>query len=126
MSQIVISGLGVVTSLGKNLPEFWDGLMNGRSGIVPLTRMKTSDLQVTIGGEISSLDLVALQEQLGEKIDIKRTDWATRFALVAAREALLDAALPLTGLGERAAVILGSGLSGMETLQDQTDRLIGK
>lgn len=126
MTQIVISGLGVVTSLGKNKQEFWDGLMNGRSGIGPLTRMKTDDLQVTIGGEISNLDLETLQEQLGDLIDVKRIDWATRFALVAAREALIDAALPLTGLGERVAVILGSGLSGMETLQDQTERLIEK
>jgi 3-oxoacyl-[acyl-carrier-protein] synthase II len=126
MSQIVISGLGVVTSLGKNLNEFWDGLMNGRSGIRPLTRMKTDDLQVTIGGEISDLDLETLQEHLGDLIDVRRIDWATRFALVAAREALLDANLPLNNLGTRVAVILGSGLSGMETLQEQTERLIEK
>ncbi|MBD3673043.1 MAG: beta-ketoacyl-ACP synthase II [Planctomycetaceae bacterium] len=124
MSQIVISGLGVVTSLGKTLDEFWDGLMHGRSGIRPLTRMRTDDLQVRIGGEISDLDLDLLQEHLGETIDVKRIDWSTRFALVAAREALLDAALPLAELGSRVAVILGSGLSGMETLQEQTERLI--
>ena len=112
MSQIVISGLGVVTSLGKNLTEFWDGLMTGSSGIRPLTRMRTDDLQVTIGGEISDLDLDALQTDLGDKIDVRRIDWATRFALVAAREALLDADLPVEGLGSRVAVILGSGLSG--------------
>jgi len=124
MSQIVISGLGVTTSLGKNLTEFWDGLMHGRSGIRPLTRMRTDDLQVTIGGEIPDLDLETLQDHLGETIDVKRIDWATRFALVAAREALLDAELPLKDLGSRVAVVLGSGLSGMETLQEQTERLI--
>lgn len=124
MSQIVISGVGVVTSLGKNRTDFWDGLMNGRSGIRPLTRMRTDDLQVTIGGEIADLDLDELQANLGETIDVKRIDWATRFALVAAREALLDAALPIAELGSRVAVILGSGLSGMETLQEQTERLI--
>ncbi|HSG70054.1 MAG TPA: beta-ketoacyl-ACP synthase II, partial [Planctomycetaceae bacterium] len=126
MQKVYLTGLGAATPLGLGCELFWDSLMSGRSGIAPLTRIETSDLQVKIGGEVPEIDLVKLQEDLGESVELKRTDRATQFALVAAREALADAGLPLSGLGERYATILGSGLSGMETLQEQTERLLDR
>jgi 3-oxoacyl-[acyl-carrier-protein] synthase II len=126
MRKVYLTGLGAATPLGLGCDALWESLMTGRSGIAPLTRIETSDLPVKIGGEVPAIDLEQLQADLGESVDLKRTDRATQFSLVAAREALRDAGLPLANLGERFATILGSGLSGMETLQEQTERLLSR
>lgn len=126
MQRVFITGLGAVSSIVSGRDKFWQALLAGQSGLRPLARVDSTDLACTIGGEVGDLDLDLLQQQLGERVDVRRVDWATRFALAAAREALLDAGLLTNEPNERGGVILGAGLSGMDTLQEQTERLLEK
>lgn len=121
MQRVFVTGLGAVTPLGDDAPATWAALVEGRSGIGRLTRIKTDDLPTRIGGEV--------RRDVDEAVRLEPKQWrhldrATRFAVIAAGEALEDAGLPTTNLGPRVAVVLGAGLSGMETLQIQTERLL--
>ena len=116
MPRIAITGLGCVSALGKSVAEFWDGLSRGRCGIGPLTLMATDQLQIGIGAEAPSYDPARY-------FDPKRLsllDRYSQFALIAAREAIEDAQLDFAadGLARRTAVILGTGIGGVTTLDD--------
>lgn len=124
MSRVFITGIGLVTPLGCDRDTTWNRLIQGHSGIRRLTRIEVEDLPVQIGGEV--LDLKLDEEALGEKVSPRKMDRATQFVVAAALEALQDARLPTHDLGERTAVIVGAGLSGLETLQHQTERLLAK
>ncbi len=123
MQRVFVTGLGAVTPVGNDVPTTWEALVAGRSGIRPLTRIETADLACGIGGEVpGELDEPAFLEVK----QWRHLDRATRFAVIGAGEALADAGLPQADLGPRVAVVLGAGLSGMETLQIQTERLLEK
>ncbi|MBX3442396.1 MAG: beta-ketoacyl-[acyl-carrier-protein] synthase family protein [Planctomyces sp.] len=123
-TSICVTGLGAITPLGNSVRELWDGLLAGRSGIRPLANVDTADLPCPIGGEVRNPPVEVIAEHA--KLDRHRMDRASLFAVLAAREALLHAGWPLHDLGPRAAVVFGAGLSGMLTLQQQTERLLGK
>lgn len=123
MQRLFISGVGTVTPIGNDREAFWRNLTAGECGIGPLERIETGDLAVKIGGEVRNLD-VQLAE-VNDRVTARKMDRASLFAVVAAREALVDAGLgDQPELGENAAVVLGAGLSGLETLQHQTETLI--
>ncbi|RMG37159.1 MAG: beta-ketoacyl-[acyl-carrier-protein] synthase II [Planctomycetota bacterium] len=124
MSRVFITGIGLVTPVGCGRDTTWRGLLEGRSGIRRLTRVEVDDLPVQIGGEVLDLQLDA--ELLGEKVSPRKMDRSTQFVVAAALEALQDAGLPIRDLGERVGVIVGAGLSGLETLQHQTERLLAR
>lgn len=122
MSRVFITGLGAVTSLGHSVETLWNALLNGKSGIDRLTRIDLSDLPATIGGEVRGLEEPPFP--LNDRVSWRRMDRATRFAVCAAHQAIADAGLSPTELRERCAVVIGSGLCGMETLQQQTEILL--
>lgn len=121
MSRVVVTGIGTVCPLGNNVPTFWRRLLQGESGIGRLSRIDVSDLPCQIGGEIRELpNLPALiQGRVARHLDR-----ASLFAVHAAVEAVADAGIDLEGTRSRCGVILGAGLSGLDTLQEQTTRLI--
>lgn len=121
--RVFITGMGVVSSVGNDVATFWDSLLQGQSGIDVLQNIDVSDMSTRIGGEVRDLD-----ERLAEvgQVKVKRLDRASLFAVIAAGQALRDAALQDTELDPTAAVILGSGLSGLMTLQLQTERLLAR
>lgn len=122
--RIFLTGLGVVTSLGHSVAEFWNQLCAGHCGLRPLTLIDASDLAVRIGGEVTNLDLGILDEH--PLVTAHRMDRASLFSVLASRQALNDASLPSQSLGDRTAVVFGAGLSGLLTLQEQTERLLRK
>lgn len=124
MERVFISGLGFATCLGNDRETFWKNLTSGVCGLDTLAIHDTTDLPVNIGGEVVDMDMSRVN--VNDLVSAKKMDRASQFAVLAAYEALQDAGLPLADIGDRAAVILGAGLAGLETYEFQMERLLTK
>ncbi|HAV30579.1 MAG TPA: beta-ketoacyl-[acyl-carrier-protein] synthase II [Planctomycetaceae bacterium] len=124
MQRIFISGIGVVSCLGNDRRTFWKNILSSQCGISTLTEHDTKDLEVNIGGEVRHLNDARVS--VNDSVSARKMDRASQFAVHASFEALEDAGLPVTGIGERAAVILGAGLAGLETYEFQHEKLLSK
>ncbi|MBU1702497.1 MAG: beta-ketoacyl-ACP synthase II [Candidatus Eisenbacteria bacterium] len=114
--RVVITGLGVLSPVGLNTGDFWDSLIEGRSGITRITKFDPSAFSAQIAGELKGFDPVAC---LGAK-EARRTDAFVQYALVAAQEAFDHGKLKSEGIDpERFGVIIGSGIGGINTLETQ-------
>ena len=116
--RVVVTGAGAVTPLGNDVPTFWRGLVEGRSGVRRIQSFDPSRLSSQIAGEVRDFD----PSRVLERKEVRRNDRYTQLALVATREALDSAGLPerLDGeLAERTGIIIGSGLGGSGTLFEQ-------
>jgi 3-oxoacyl-[acyl-carrier-protein] synthase II len=115
--RVVVTGMGMVTTLGNDVSTTWENLVAGRSGIRMIESFDPSRLNVRIAGEVHDLDASAILDRK----ELRRTDRYIQMALVAVREALDEADLPARfegDLAERTGVILGTGLGGVGTLID--------
>ena len=113
--RVVITGLGVVTPLGNDVSTFWDALLEGRSGVDPITQFDPAELEVRIAAEVKDFDPVAL---FGKRV-ARRNDRFTLFALEAARQAIADADIKFEGGdGQKVGVLIGTGIGGVITLLD--------
>ena len=124
MSRVFVTGMGVVSPLGNSVGHLWSGLTEGRSGVNRLQRIDTTGLAATIGGEVQGLDNAPFD--LPEQVAWRRMDRASRFAVSAAKQAIVDAGIDPAEFGHRCAVVVGAGLSGLDTLQQQTDILLNR
>ena len=115
-TRVVITGMGCISPLGNDVPSLWSGLLAGRSGIGPITHYDTSGHKVRIAAEVKDFDGVAV---FGRG-DARRMDRFSQFAVVTARQAVLDAGLQITEQNrDRIGVILGTGVGGLNTLFEQ-------
>ncbi|WP_419872699.1 beta-ketoacyl-ACP synthase II [Candidatus Pristimantibacillus sp. PTI5] len=120
MERVVITGMGVISPLGNNVEQFWDGLVNGRSGISSIDSFDTSKHKSKIGGLVRDFDAEAL---FGRK-EARRLDRFSQFAVAAAEQALGDASLAMDDTDrERVGVYVGSGIGGIQTLLGQAELL---
>jgi 3-oxoacyl-[acyl-carrier-protein] synthase II len=113
--RVVVTGMGLVTSLGNDVASSWDGLVAGRSGIRTIESFDPSRLQARIAGEVRDFD----SSHILDRKEVRRTDRYIQFGLVASRQAMDQAGLPARLDGdeaERTGVILGTGLGGVGTL----------
>ena len=118
--RVVVTGMGAVTPLGVTVDLFWDRLIEGCSGLSLVTLFDTTEFGVRIGGEIPSFDATAY---LDRKL-VKRLDRYAQFAMVASGEAFRSSGLePGREDPRRMAVIFGSGIGGMNELEQQFARL---
>jgi 3-oxoacyl-[acyl-carrier-protein] synthase II len=124
VTRVFITGIGTVSCLGNDWPTVRANLLKGKCGLEQLERIDTTDLNVTIGGEVKGLDPRRIE--VSDRISFRKLDWSSRFAVHAAHEAIEDAGLKGQVDGRRTAVILGAGLSGMDTLQTQTEKLLDR
>ena len=122
--RVFITGIGVVSPVGNNKEDFWTAIEHGRSGLSRVEVIDVSDMEVQIGGEVKGLD--PKLANINENVNSRKMDRATMFAVIAAKEAIADAKLEPSELGDNAAVIMGTGLAGLKTLQEQTDILLTK
>jgi len=121
--RVVITGLGVVTPLGSDLQTFWKSLLAGQSGIGPITRFDTTHFDCKIGGEAKDFTPEAFMPVK----DLRRTDRFCQFAVVAAKKSVTDSGLQLDKEDlNRIGCIIGSGIGGMETIEDQVGVLLKK
>ncbi len=119
----MVTGIGCLTALGQDNASFWDGLKQGRSGIRRLTRFDPTDFPSKVGGEISDFDASKFMDAK----EAKRNDRYTQLAVAASRLAVADAGLDVTKVNaEMFGVIIGSGIGGMETIENQARILIEK
>ena len=121
--RVVITGMGVITPLGCDLEEFWKNLLAGKSGIAPLTRFDTTNFDSKIGGEVKDFkpeDFMPIKET-------RRTDRFTQYAVGAARKAMADSGINIANMeANRVGVLIGSGIGGMETIEEQSAILLKK
>ncbi|MDY7039274.1 MAG: beta-ketoacyl-ACP synthase II [Chloroflexota bacterium] len=114
--QVVVTGLGAVTPVGNDVPSTWDALVEGRSGVGPITCFDASEFSTRIGAEVKDFDPATL---FGHR-EARRMDRFTQFALAAAEEALRDAELSADEVDNgRIGVIIGTGIGGVATLLEQ-------
>jgi len=115
--------MGAVTPLGMTVDTFWDGLVEGRSGVTAVSLFDAADHSVRIGAECR--DFVS-SDHFDRKI-LKRMDRFAQFALVACREAVKDAGLEMERIdADRVGVVFGSGIGGLNELEEQHTRLMQK
>ena len=116
LKRVVVTGIGALTPLGNNVPDYWNGLVNGVSGSDWITRFDASKFKTRFACEVKNFDFSAFFDRK----EIKKYDLYTQFALVAASEAMKDSGLDLerTDL-ERAGVIWASGIGGIATFADE-------
>ncbi len=118
--RVVITGLGAITPLGIGIDKFWEGQMAGRSGVSLITRFDTTNYPVKIAGEVRDFDPADFME----KKEAKRMDRFAQYAVATAGMALKDAGLDLEKVSaERVGVIIGSGIGGIETFEEQVRTL---
>ena len=121
--RVVVTGMGVLAPNGNDLTAFWDALVNGRSGIGPITHFDPKDHDVKIAGELKDFDAT---NALDRK-DVRRNDPFTHYAVHAAMEAVGHAGLDMEKVDpERVGVIWGSGIGGLTTHEEQHTVLMQK
>ncbi|MCA1691323.1 MAG: beta-ketoacyl-ACP synthase II [Acidimicrobiales bacterium] len=108
--RVAVTGLGCISPVGNDRRTTWTALCEGRSGIAPITRFDASDLPSRIAGEVKGFDPTAT---FGVA-EARRTSRAIQLGMVAAREALADSALDIGPIAEDVAVIMASGVGGIE------------
>lgn len=121
--RVVVTGLGTINPLGHNVAEYWSGLIAGRSGVAPMQGIDTTRLATKFAAQVKDFDPVtALDRKVAQ-----RTARFTQFALVAAGQALEDAALqvPEEEKSFRTGVELGTGIGGFEVMTADAHRFLG-
>jgi 3-oxoacyl-[acyl-carrier-protein] synthase II len=107
--------MGALTPVGLDVASTWDGIIHGRSGIAPVERFETDDLDVRIAGEVKGFDPIAFLD----KKEARRMDRFLQLGLVAAQEAVRDSELNITtDNADRVGVLVGSGIGGISTIVD--------
>lgn len=119
--RVMVTGLGAITPLGLNWPLTWQGMLEGRSGINPITGFDPRPFRCRIAGEVSGFDA---KKYMNEKT-AERMERYAQFAIAASREALAHAnLLEQRGDPERVAVIIGTGMGGLREVEQQQLRLM--
>jgi 3-oxoacyl-[acyl-carrier-protein] synthase II len=114
--RVVVTGLGTVNPLAHSVPDYWSGLLAGRSGIAPITLFDTSAFKVHFAGEVKSW---TTDGKLEPKL-AKHLDRYSQFALVAANEAIRDSGIDFSREDPfRCGSMVGSGIGGLFTWEEQ-------
>jgi 3-oxoacyl-[acyl-carrier-protein] synthase II len=118
--RVVITGLGLVTPLGHDVPTTWEALVAGRSGVGPITHFDAGEYPARIAAEVKAFDPAAL---FGRR-EARRMDRFTQFAMVAAGQALEDSGLTVTDdNAHRVGAVIGSGVGGISSILEQAEVL---
>ncbi|HJO38889.1 MAG: beta-ketoacyl-ACP synthase II [Vicinamibacterales bacterium] len=119
--RVVVSGVGLVSSLGVGTDQNWDALCAGRSGIGPITRFDAAEYAARIAGEVKDFDPL----QFISKKDVKKMDVFIQFAIAAAEFAVRDADLKVTpDIAARVGVFIASGIGGFATIEREHRNLL--
>ncbi len=123
--RVVLTGLGSVNPLACNVGEFWDALLSGASGIRRIARFDPEPFASQIGGEVQNWE--AITSEMVASRECKRMDRFCQFAVQSAIDAVADSGLDFSReQTERCAVIIGSGIGGLQELEDQHLRMLSK
>ena len=116
LKRVVVTGLGALTPIGNSISEYWEALVNGKSGAAPITYYDTEKCKTTFACEIKNFNV----EDFMDKKEARRMDKFAQYAVVASDEAIKDAGITLENSDkQRIGVIWGAGIGGIETFQDE-------
>lgn len=121
--RVVITGLGCVTPVGNGKDKFWSNIKNGVCGIDTLTRFDATSFQTQVAAQVNDFN----GEDYINKKELKRLDRFTQYAIASAKMAVKDSKLNLESVNrDRVGVIIGSGIGGVETIEEQHNILLNK
>jgi 3-oxoacyl-[acyl-carrier-protein] synthase II len=116
LKRVVVTGLGALTPIGNNIEEYWEALVNGKSGSAPITYFDTEKFKTKFACEIKNFKV----EDYFDRKEARKLDKFAQYALVASDEAIKDSGLDLDVVDKlRIGVIWGAGIGGLETFQDE-------
>lgn len=119
--RIVVTGIGVVSPVGVGKTDYWNSLISGVSGIGRITHFDPTDFDVQIAAEVKGFDVT----KWIDRKESRRMDRFVHFGVAAALDAIEDAGLKITSVNaERVGVLVGSGIGGLRTLEDQCRVLV--
>lgn len=122
LKRVVITGLGAVTPIGNTIPEFWDSVVNGKSGAAPITNFDTETIltKTKFACEVKNFDLSLYMDRK----EARKVDKYTHFAIGAAVQAIEDASIDREKENlDRIGVVLGVGLGGVESFGEGIDTI---
>ena len=115
LKRVVVTGLGAITPLGKSVPEYWEGLINGVSGANPIQQFDSAKFKTRFACEVKDFEATNYLERK----EARKLDRFTQFALIASDEAVKDAGISKENVNpDRVGVIFASGIGGITTFQD--------
>lgn len=121
--RVVVTGIGIVSPIGTGKENFWNGILEGQCGIKTISSFDTSAFKVKVAGEIRDFEA---SDYIAKK-EAKRMDRFTHFAIAASKLALSDANFEVTeDNAHRLGVYMGSGIGGLITIQENTDKMLEK
>ena len=120
MKRVAVTGLGVISPVGNDVPTFWNALCSGTCGIGPITKFDATDYPVKLAAEVHDFD----PRQYMEKLGILHSDVYTHFAMAAACQAVADSGIAGTLDAERVGVYIGSGIGGIATFMTEHSKLL--
>jgi 3-oxoacyl-[acyl-carrier-protein] synthase II len=119
--RVVVTGIGMISPLGVGNDPTWNGLVEGRSGVGPITKFDASAFTCQIAGEVKGFE----PEQWMEKKEVKKSDTFIHYAMAAAEIAVRDANLDCANCnGERFGVIVGSGIGGLPLIEEMHSKML--
>lgn len=120
MKRVVITGMGVISPVGNSLKVFWDGLLAGVCGVGPITRFDTEGFKAKLAAEVKDFNPADFGMDVPTQ---RRMDKFTQYAVAAAKQAVEESGIVGTVEPERLGVYVGSGIGGMSTFVEQSNRL---
>lgn len=117
LKRVVVTGLGALTPIGNTVSEYWEGLINGKSGAAPIQQFDASLFKTQFACEVKNFNV----EDFMDRKEARKLDQFSQYALVSATEAMADSALMESNPNtDRIGVIWGSGIGGLKTFQDES------
>lgn len=122
-NRVVVTGIGIISPIGTGREVFWNGIKTGQCGIKPISCFDTTNFKVKVAGEVQDFEV---SEYISKK-EAKRMDRFTHFAIAASKLALTDANYTVTDENAgKLGIYMGSGIGGLITIQENTEKLFGK
>ena len=114
--RVVVTGIGALTPIGNTSQDFWNGLVEGKSGAAPITHFDASKFKTQFACELKGFNI----ENFMDRKEARKLDKFAQYASVVSDEAIKDAHLDVDKLDkDRVGVIWGSGIGGLETFQNE-------
>jgi len=121
--RVVVTGLGVISPVGNDVPSAWSALLAGRSGVGPITRFDASALHCRIAGEVKGFDVTSVMSAK----EARRLDTFIHYGVAAATEALRDCGLEVTDANrDRIGCVIGSGIGGLPMIEVNHSELLNR
>jgi 3-oxoacyl-[acyl-carrier-protein] synthase II len=117
LKRVVVTGIGAITPIGNNVEEYWNGLINGKSGAAPITQFDASKFKTQFACEVKNYN----PENFFDRKEVRKLDLFAQYALVATDEAMNDSGIDLEKVNrDRFGVIWGAGIGGLKTFQEES------